>query len=397
MTQAIILGDIHFGKSTNIGKIGIGAAINSRILDQMNLLDWVLDQAETHGVHDIIVTGDIFEEPKPSSMLITLFLSWIKKCIANNIKLHLIRGNHDILRSGFMSNSSLDIISEIDFDNVHVYKDIDTIIIGTTAFTLLPFRDRKSFSVSSNLEALSLLQDLISYELASIPLTYSKVLIGHLAIDGSIPVGDEIDDISNELFCDINMFNGYDYVWMGHVHKPQVMNKNNPYIAHVGSMDISNFGETDHKKNIVIFNCLNSTYEYKILPTRPLKKISIIVPKDVVDTTKFVIDYLVSLNDDYSKAIIKLEVSLDSEALSLNKPIIEKFFAEKSAFSISSFFESKKMMPVKKDIKNTIDTKIDVLSAIKTYAHTYVHADMRSEFIQLATETFTNFKIEAKD
>ena len=55
------------------------------------------------------------------------------------------------------------------------------------------------------------------------------------------------------------------------------------------------------------------------------------------------------------------------------------------------------MMPVKKDIKNTIDTKIDVLSAIKTYAHTYVDTDMRSEFIELATETFTNFKIEAKD
>lgn len=133
------------------------------------------------------------------------------------------------------------------------------------------------------------------------------------------------------------------------------------------------------------------------MPTRPLKKISIVVPKGTIDTTKFVINHLISLNDDYAKAIIKLDVSLDSDALPLNKSVIEKFLFEKLAFSISSFSETKKIIPIKKDIKNTIDTKIDVLSAIKTYADAYVDAGVRSEFIELATDTFTNFKIETKD
>ena len=147
--------------------------------------------------------------------------------------------------------------------------------IGSSAFTIAPFRDRKSFGSPSNSEAINILRETFTYELASIPITYKKIMIGHLAIEGSIPVGDEIDDMANELFCPLDMFNGYDYVWMGHVHKPQIMKKSNPYIAHIGSMDISNFGETDQKKYIVIINCDSGVKDFDIeyLPTRPLVKL----------------------------------------------------------------------------------------------------------------------------
>ncbi len=48
MSTAIILGDPHVGKGTNIGKSGIGSSLNSRIVDQLNLLDWTLDRALEH-------------------------------------------------------------------------------------------------------------------------------------------------------------------------------------------------------------------------------------------------------------------------------------------------------------------------------------------------------------
>lgn len=230
MSQAIILGDVHLGKSMAIGKVGLGSALNSRIADQLNLLDWTLDQAIEHNADHIIITGDIFEEPKPSPLLITLFIAWLKKCQAHEVYVHIIMGNHDILRSGNVYTSPLDIISEVELENVNIYKNINSICIDSTAFTFLPFRDRKSFNVNSNTQAIKLLQESLVYELAGIPATYKKILVGHLAIEGSIPVGDEIDDLTNELFCPVNMFTGYDYVWMGHVHKPQVMSKT-PYIA----------------------------------------------------------------------------------------------------------------------------------------------------------------------
>lgn len=400
MSHAIILGDVHLGKGINIGKVGVGGNLNSRVADQLNLLDWTLDQAVEKSADHIIITGDVFEDPKPHPSLITMFISWLKKCQAYDVQVHIILGNHDMLRSGMVFTSCLDIISEIDLDNVSVYKDINTILIGATAFTFMPFRDRKSFSVASNADAIEILRESLTYELAGAPVTYKKVLVGHLAIEGSIPIGDEIDDMANELFCPTSMFKGYDYVWMGHVHKPQVMKKKNPYVAHVGSMDISNFGETDHKKYIVVVDCesAENDYEQLYLPTRPLRKITVTVPKDTDDTTAYVIEQIKKDNPDFNRSIVKVEVSLASPELkSISKANIEKYLTEQGAFNVTNISESKKVALVKKDTNNTIDTKMDLSSAIKTYAQTYVDAPLRDGFIELAMDIVSLYKAEAKE
>jgi DNA repair exonuclease SbcCD nuclease subunit len=304
-----------------------------------------------------------------------------------------------MLRSGSVFTSCLDVISEVDLPNVTVYKNINTIFIGTTAFTLMPFRDRKSFSTNSNAEAMSLLKDSLVYELAGIPTTYKKVVIGHLAIEGSIPVGDEIDDITNELFCPLDMFEGYDYVWMGHVHKPQVMKKKNPYIAHIGSMDISNFGETDHNKNVVIFDCVSQDTHFKLveIPTRPLKKIVVTVPKDTKDPTQYVLDEIKNSGENFNKSIVKVEVSLACSDLdSVNKSKVEKSLLDLGVFNISSISQSKKVSVVKRDTSNTIDTKMDVNAAIKAFAEKYIADDRRSSFINLAMRIVKKHKDSEK-
>ena len=377
MENVIILGDPHIGKGVSLGKIGVGLTLNSRIADQLNLLDWTLDQAIEKNVGNIIITGDVFDDTKPHSSLITLFMSWLNRCGVHDINVHIIIGNHDILRSGNAVYSPLDIITEAELSNVSVYKNINTIYCGTTAITLVPFKDRKSLNCSVNSDAVSIIRDSLIYELASIPVTYRKVLVGHLAIEGSIFVGDEIDDMNNELFCPIDMFNGYDCVWMGHVHKPQVMSRN-PFVSHVGSMDISNFIETEQKKHIVVFCCDSGEFTEEYLPTRPLRRISIAVPKDVTNATEYVIEEVNKLGDVFSKSIVKVDVSLSShDSKSINKSEIEKLLSSKGVFNVAGIAESKKISIIKRDNNNILDTKMDVISAIKTYSDAYIEENMR--------------------
>jgi DNA repair exonuclease SbcCD nuclease subunit len=397
MSYAIILGDPHVGKGTNIGKTGIGSNLNSRIIDQLNLLDWTLERAIEHAASDIIITGDVFEDPKPHPYLITLFLAWLKKCHQSNIRVHIIRGNHDILRSGFVYTSPLDIVSECDLENINVYKTIDTIFIESTAFTFVPFMDRKSFGSNTNAEALSLLHESFTYELASIPITYKKIMVGHLAIEGSIPVGDEIDDIANELFCSFDMFKGYDSVWMGHVHKPQVMKQKNPYIAHTGSMDISNFGESDHKKHIIIIDCNDGSFSFEELPTRSLKKITISIPKDTVNSTAYVLDEISKL-DEMDKAIVKVDVALSTpDLLSINKSEIEKALLEKGVFNITGITESKKLSLIKKDgAVNILNNKMDVPTAIKKWIEISLEVASKDVVMQVMIDIYNELKLDVK-
>lgn len=397
MSNVIILGDVHLGKCTNIGKAVVGANLNSRIADQLHLLEWTLEQAMAHHSEHIIITGDIFEDPKPHPSLLTMFVAWLKQCQAHSVHVHIVIGNHDILRSGYIYTSPLDVISEVELDNVSIYREVDTVFIGRTAFTFVPFRDRKSFSVASNADAVSIVRSSLTYELASIPITYQKVLVGHLAIEGSIWVGDEFDDISNELFCPLDMFNGYDYVWMGHVHKPQVLQKF-PHVAHIGSMDISNFGETDQRKFIVIVDSLGKcSWMTEDLPTRPLKKLSIIVPKDTEDPTDYVLKELERAGS-WERSIVRVDVALAAPDLkSINKTVVEQYLSSQGAFNITGISESKKVSLIKKDGNNTMDTKMDVATSIKVYAEKYIDKKKQPAFIELAMDILKQHKLESKE
>src|SRR5277367_80980 len=100
MSATIVLGDVHLGKGVSIGKPGIGSALNSRIADQFNILEWTFERALEFSATNIIITGDIFEDPKPNSNVVAMFISWLKRCTDTDIDIHIVAGNHDILRSG---------------------------------------------------------------------------------------------------------------------------------------------------------------------------------------------------------------------------------------------------------------------------------------------------------
>ncbi len=390
MSCTLILGDVHIGKGLSLGKSGVGSSLNSRVVDQVNILEWVLEQAELHLVTNIIITGDIFEEPKPHPTFIVLFLEWLKKCDVYNINVHIIAGNHDVFRSGQFYISPLDIYATADLPNVRIYKDIATLHLNGVSFTLLPFRDRRSFNLESNSEAIDNLKNKVMYEAADIPSYSYKVLVGHLAIEGSIPIGDEFGDLSNELFCPLDMFNEYDYVWMGHVHRPQVLSKK-PYISHIGSMDLSDFGESTHKKHIILFDPNNDkVFESIQIPTRPLKLINVSVPADCKDTTKYVIKEINKIKD-LSKAIVKVHVKLDSaDLLPVNRVLIEDCLLKHGVFSVYRFIEEKKSQAVKKKT-DKIDTSVTEISAIKMFAELNIEQDYKDNFISLATEIVNEY------
>src|SRR5271166_950179 len=385
MAAVVILGDPHIGKGlSSLGKPGVGSSLGSRLIDQIKILEWTLDRAVEVMASDIIITGDVFQDAKPHPTIITLFISWLKKCADSGFKVHIIMGNHELMRSGQFTMSPLDIVYAADMENIFVYKDISTIHMNGAAFTLMPFRDRRSFNVDLNSEAVKLLQDKLPYELAEIDRNSAKIVVGHLAIEGSLPVGDEISDMSNELFCSFDMFKGYDYVWMGHIHKPQVMQKT-PHIAHIGSMDLSDYGETDHKKILVIFDPdAAEPVKHLEIPTRPLNQLSISVPVNITSTTDYILKEI-EKSTILKNSIMKLNVIMeDQNAPSIDRAEIERSLTSRGAYHITRINEERKVSLLKKSTEEKIDNTVNEHTAIRTYAHANVDEQIRENFISLA-------------
>lgn len=391
MSKILIVGDPHIGKGASLGRQFVGSSLNSRFIDQIQLLDWVYDQSINNSVKHIILTGDIFDDPKPPYNLVVLFLDWLKKCSDYDISVHLIAGNHDILRSGQFITSPLDIISSSDIPNIFVYKRINTLHLEDVGITFLPFRDRRSFNTDSNKEALLFLKNQLPYEAVSIDNNCIKILVGHLALEGAIPVGTELDELSNELFCPLNMFKGYDYVWMGHIHKFQIMSET-PHIAHLGSLDISDFGEADHNKYLVLIDTSQDVkFSYIKVPTRSLKHITINLSDTNSNVNEIIIDELKKC-EDLNNSIVKVSIVLSNNSSHrVDRSLVENTLHQMGVFHITRISEEKQFVSLKKNFNQDIDNTINEVSAIKTYS-SLVDENMREEFINLALSVIQEYK-----
>lgn len=376
--KAFILGDIHLGRSVGIGKPGELGTLNSRIQDQVDLLDWAYDFCITNDVGYIIITGDVYHDFRPHPAIIGIFMRWLKKCERSGIKVHIVMGNHDILRSGQYIVSALDLVSELELENAIVHKNIDKLELDDFVIVFVPFRDKRMYEVKTKEEAF---QKLSSEMLLVLPETESrtKVCVGHLALEGSLSVGDEVTDHLNELYVPPEMFEWFDYVWMGHIHHPQVIQHHNPYAAHVGSLDRSDFSKTEvenHKIGILLDSDEKNKFKEIKLPNRLLCPIKIEVPLGK-DSTEFVVNELCLLSKkiNFKNSIVKLEVQLNGSELSnVDRDKVEGYLKNNLEVQyLCGFSESRSVSIIQIDPEDVFDNTMEINYTINKWAETRDH------------------------
>lgn len=384
MSRILILGDVHLGKSKNLGKSLINSNLNSRVFDQNEILNWVISQADENLVSDIVLTGDIFEDTNPDHEIIKIFIDWIKVTSLHEINIHICLGNHDYKRIENIYYSVLDIINSLNYDNVFVYYNPETILIDDVGVTFLPFMDRKSVFKDSLADAKSYVKMLIDYNRALIPTNYKSILIGHLALEGSLYIGDEIDDVTNEIILPLNYFDNYDYTWMGHVHKYQILSKS-PYISHIGSMDISDFGESEEEKYIIIFDCENASFKEIKIPTKKLEKIKLIV-----DEENSIEDQLDSL--DIKNKIISIDIEYKSNTKSIGKSKVKEILSSKNPYIIVGISETKEVKIKENTKTKEFKISISLENAITEYCNQFIDEKLKPKFLEKSKELIKEVK-----
>jgi DNA repair exonuclease SbcCD nuclease subunit len=370
MAKFLILGDPHLGKGLSIGKSVNN--LNSRVQDQINLLNFTLETAVNNNVDAIIITGDVYQEPRPHPAIIKIFMEWLMECVSHNVEVHIIAGNHDIIRSGAYSVSALDIIPVLDLPNVNVYKDVKTINYKDVSLIIVPFRDRIMYNVSTLEDAHTAL--IAEIKAGSTPTKGNlTICIGHVAIEGSLYVGDEIDNVSVEIFCPVSDFKDYDFTWMGHIHHPQIL-ATDPYVAHIGSMDRSDFGttETKYDKILILVDSEIKSFEKIILPNRHLRHFKIEIPENK-EPTEFFVNSLYQYNTSNSlkDCILKIDITLEGSAEHVDRRRVEKYAYENmGVFNIPYFHETRNISVVAPDKQAVLTTSMGEEAAVLAYADT---------------------------
>lgn len=239
------LSDLHLGKRLN----GF-----SMIDDQKYILDKITGIALGENCGAVLISGDVYDKSVPTVEAVSLFDSFILKLSQNGILVFIISGNHDSAEriafgSGLMQKSGVYISPVYDGTLSPVtLKDKGE----TYRIYMLPFikpADVKRFFPDLSINSYT---DAVSAALSACTLCNDSIniLLAHQFVTGALRSDSEEISVGGADNVDFSVFSGFDYVALGHIHRPQ--KAGGEYIRYCGSPLKYSFSEAGHQKSVPI-------------------------------------------------------------------------------------------------------------------------------------------------
>ncbi len=239
--------------------------------EHRQFLAWLFETIQTREIDLLLVSGDIFHTALPSGDATTLyyeFLSRISK--ETDASVAITAGNHDSARrleapSEFLAIGRIHVVGLAETPEACVLAlptDDPKIAIGAVPYfseDRLPHVSYES-DIDRNERYRERLKVFYEACIAAMPPELPKILMGHLFVQGG-EVGDSERNIQvggAMLFRAEDFPADVDYVALGHLHRPQSINrpqsiKGQPYlIRYSGSPIPLRFGEEKHQKSVYL-------------------------------------------------------------------------------------------------------------------------------------------------
>lgn len=308
--KLIHLSDLHIGKRVND---------YSMIDDQAYILKEILTIIDSTTPDVVIIAGDVYDKSVPSAEAVSLLDDFLVKLSKRGLPVFIISGNHDscerlAFASRLIEGSGIH-ISPVYNGNVEpiTLKDEN----GEVCVYMLPFvkpiHVRRIFddeSINSYTDALR-----VAIEHMEIDKSKRNVLITHQFVTGASRTESEELSVGGTDNVDASVFDDFDYVALGHIHRPQ--NCAGERIRYSGTPLKYSFSEVNDKKSVTVVE-LGKKGELCVdtIPLTPMRdmveirgKYEEITLKSFYDGTSYTQDYVhitLTDEDDIVDAIGKL-------------------------------------------------------------------------------------------
>ncbi len=259
------LSDLHIGKKVNE---------YSMLQDQVYILKEILRIIDNEKVETVIIAGDVYDRSLPPNEALELFDEFLYQLSSRNVNVFVISGNHDsperISYGGRMMTENKIFLSPVYDGNVKPITLNDD--YGEVNFYLLPFvrpADIRRYFPDENIENYT---DAVKVAIDNMNVDFSErnILVTHQFVTGAelsesedIIVGGT-DNVSGEVF------DGFDYVALGHIHREQTVGKDN--IRYCGTPLKYSFSEAKNIKSVTILDFNDKgNIEYSKIPLTPFR------------------------------------------------------------------------------------------------------------------------------
>ena len=259
------LSDLHIGKKVNE---------YSMLQDQIYILKEILRIINNEKVETVIIAGDVYDRSLPPNEALELFDEFLYQLSGRNVNVFVISGNHDsperISYGGRMMTENKIFLSPVYDGNVKPITLNDD--YGEVNFYLLPFvrpADIRRYFPDENIENYT---DAVKVAIDNMNVDFNErnILVTHQFVTGAelsesedIIVGGT-DNVSGKVF------DGFDYVALGHIHREQTVGKDN--IRYCGTPLKYSFSEAKNIKSVTILDFNDKgNIEYSKIPLTPFR------------------------------------------------------------------------------------------------------------------------------
>lgn len=261
------LADLHLGKRYNE---------LSLIDDQKYILNEVLGIVGKERPDGVILAGDIYDKSVPSAEAVELLNDFLNGLAALKTQVFMISGNHDSAEriafgEGFMGLGGVHISPVYDGKVKRVSLSDN---YGEVNVYLLPFVKPATVRRFFESEVIDSYTAAVRAALSNVGLDNGarNVLVAHQFVTGSKSSGSEeftVGDIGN---VDAAVFDGFDYVALGHVHGAQ--NVSGERVRYSGTPLVYSLSEADGKKSVTVVELKEKgTLELREIPLEPMRAV----------------------------------------------------------------------------------------------------------------------------
>ena len=238
------LSDLHLGKLVN----GF-----SMLEDQKHILEQILTMAQEERPDGVLLVGDIYDKRVPAAEAVGV-LDWFLTSLAESCPVFVISGNHDsaerLAFGGRLLTAAGVYVSPVYDGSVRTVELRDE--FGPVYIHLLPFLKPVQVRRFFPEQEIVNYTDAVRTALSGIDLSDGErhVLVTHQLVTGALRCDSEELSIGGSENVDAEVFNGFDYVALGHLHGPQ--RAGGEHIRYCGTPLKYSFSEVSHHKSVTM-------------------------------------------------------------------------------------------------------------------------------------------------
>lgn len=243
--KLIHLSDLHLGKRVNEV---------SMLEDQAYVLEQIFQMILEEEPDGLLIAGDIYDKSIATTEAILLCDEFLCRMAEQNIPVFLISGNHDSAErmafgSRLMCHSGIYIAP--------AYGGVTEAITledayGPVDIYLLPFIKPTQVRRYFPEKEIVTYTDAVSAAISQMQVDTGRrnIIVTHQFVTGGIRSDSEESSVGGTDLVDYSVFQEFDYVALGHLHKPQ--NIGTSRIRYCGTPLKYSFSEVDHEKSLTI-------------------------------------------------------------------------------------------------------------------------------------------------